>query len=230
MNTIKENLEKIKTSLPKHVKLIVVSKTQSVETIFKAIEAGHNIFGENKVQELTLKAKELPPFVEWHMIGHLQTNKVKTLIPRVSLIHSLDSLKLAKEINKEAQKLNRHIPCLLQIHIATEETKYGLSFQEAEELIENQDFLSLQHLKIVGLMGMATFTENLFQIRKEFASLRKFFDKLKQSAFSNNPDFKELSMGMSNDYSIAIDEGSTMIRIGSLIFGERNYFTQLNKK
>ncbi len=223
MSTFKTNLEKIKSTLPTYVTLIAVSKTHPVETIQEAIQAGQYNFGENKVQELTYKATNLPTSVQWHMIGHLQTNKVKQLLPYVTLIHSVDSLKLAKEINKEAIKLNKIIPCLLQIHIAQEETKYGLSFSEAEQLIQHPEFLSLKQLKVKGLMGMATYTEDTKQIRKEFCSLKKFFDEIKRNYSHIFPDFSELSMGMSNDYLIAIDEGSTMVRIGSLLFGERNY-------
>jgi pyridoxal phosphate enzyme (YggS family) len=220
---VKENLIKIKNELPPHVKLIVVTKTKPVEIINEIISCGHYYFGENKVQELVAKATKIADKVEWHMIGHLQTNKVKKLLPYVSLIHSLDSMRLAIEINKEAQKINKIIPCLLQIHIAKEETKFGFNEKELQNFLESPDFKNLNNIKICGLMGMATLTEDENLIRSEFKYLRNLFEFLKQNYFSNNPEFKELSMGMSNDYKIAIDEGSTMVRLGSIIVGERNY-------
>ncbi len=221
MNII-ENLIKIKNQIPENVKLIAVTKTHPTETIKQAINAGHIIFGENKVQELVQKAQQLPSNLEWHMIGHLQTNKVKMLLPYVSLLHSVDSTKLAKEINKEAIKINKIIPCLIQIHIAKEETKFGFSETEVSSFLENSEIKELTHIKFIGLMGMATYTSDYNIIRNEFNNLRKLFELIKKSYFSDDLSFKELSMGMSNDFQIAIEEGSTMIRIGSLIFGERH--------
>lgn len=219
---IKENLHHIKSSLPAEVTLIAVTKTHPVEKLQEVYAAGHKIFGENKVQEMVDKYEQLPKDIEWHLIGHLQSNKVKYIAPFVSLIHSVDSLKLLQEINKQAQKNNRVINCLLQIYIANEETKFGLSFEEAETLINSIEFKSLQNIKIVGLMGMATNTDDESQIRSEFKSLKLFFSKYSKLS-TLNFELSTLSMGMSSDYSIAISEGSTMIRVGSLIFGERNY-------
>jgi len=217
--SVSENLKKLKDSIPSHVTLIAVSKTHPVEAISEAYNSGHKIFGENKVQEMADKCEQLPKDIEWHLIGHLQTNKVKYIAPFVHLIHSVDSLKLLQEINKQAAKNNRVINCLLQIYIAKEETKFGLSFEEAEQLINLTELKKPQNVKIVGLMGMATNTDNAEQIRNEFRSLKLFFNKLK----IQNSELKILSMGMSSDYKIAIEEGSNMIRLGSIIFGERNY-------
>lgn len=221
MNKIRQNIEQIRKTIPSHVKLIAVSKTKPVSAVLEAMNTGQNAFGENKVQELVTKATEINRTLEWHMIGHLQTNKVKQLLPHVHLIHSVESLKLAQEINKEASKIGKIIPCLLQIHIAKEETKFGFSAEELQAMLQMPDFRSLKNIEIHGLMGMATFTDDMNTVRKEFASLRKLFDTIKTDFFNNQPFFKELSMGMSDDYRIAIDEGSTMVRIGSLIFGER---------
>lgn len=221
--SIPEQLEKIKNELPQHVKLIAVSKTHPVSVIMEAYNAGHKIFGENRVQELISKYDEMPKDIEWHLIGHLQTNKVKYIAPFVSLIHSVDSLKLLSVIDKEAQKCNRVIDCLLQVYIASEETKFGLSADELHELLQNQEFEQLQNVRVCGLMGMATFTDNMEQVRMEFRFLKKLFNEVKQTYFQNQPWFKELSMGMSSDYRIAIEEGSTMVRIGSNIFGHRSY-------
>jgi hypothetical protein len=221
MNKIRQNIEQIRKTIPSHVKLIAVSKTKPVSAVLEAMNTGQNAFGENKVQELVTKATEINRTLEWHMIGHLQTNKVKQLLPHVYLIHSVESLKLAQEINKEASKIGKIIPCLLQIHIAKEETKFGFSAEELQAMLQMPDFRSLKNIEIHGLMGMATFTDDMNTVRKEFASLRKLFDTIKTDFFNNQPFFKELSMGMSDDYRIAIDEGSTMVRIGSLIFGER---------
>jgi len=220
--TIAENLHTIKSSLPPHVTLVVVSKTHPAELIMEVYNSGHRIFGENKVQEMLDKYEQLPKDIEWHLIGHLQTNKVKFIAPFVSLIHSLDSLKLLQEINKQAKKNNRIINCLLQIYIADEETKFGINFSEAEQLLQSEDLKLLQNIKIVGLMGMATNTDNKEKIAQEFRSLKQFFDKHKQLK-TFNLKLETLSMGMSSDYPIAIEEGSTMIRVGSSIFGHRNY-------
>ena len=216
---ITANLQQIKASIPEYVTLVAVSKTKSNEAILEAYQAGQRIFGENKVQELTEKYESLPKDIEWHMIGHLQSNKVKYIAPFVSLIHGVDSFKLLKEINKRAAQNERVINCLLQIHIAEEDTKFGFDEKEVIELIKSEAFQHLKNIKVVGLMGMATFTDDENQIRKEFKSLKKLFDKLQIS----NHQFQILSMGMSGDYQIAIEEGSTMIRVGSSIFGERNY-------
>lgn len=202
-------------------KLVAVSKTKPVESIKKAYEAGLRDFGENKVQELTEKYDKLPQDITWHMIGHLQRNKVKYIAPFIGLIHSVDSLKLLKEIDKEAAKNKRVISCLLQMHIAEEETKFGLSKEELESLLKSEDFKKLKSIKILGLMGMATFTENKAQIRKEFKSLKNLFDDIKNQGQHPNLEMKECSLGMTSDYKIAIEEGSTMVRVGSAIFGSR---------
>lgn len=219
--SIRNNIEKLKESLPATCSLIAVSKTQPIIKLQEAYHAGQRIFGENKAQELSLKYSEMPKDVQWHMIGHLQSNKVKYIAPFVHLIHSVDSLKLLLEINKQAQKNNRTINCLLQVHIADEETKFGFSEEEVIKLIEGNVLRNLKHIKIVGLMGMATLTEDGNKIRSEFKALKTMFEKLK---VVNAPtiEMKELSMGMSSDYKIAIEEGSTLIRVGTAIFGERN--------
>ena len=220
--SISENLQKIKSALPEHVTLVAVSKTKPNEAILEAYNAGQRIFGENKVQELTDKYESLPKDIEWHMIGHLQSNKVKYIAPFVHLIHGVDSFKLLKEINKRAEQNNRVIQCLLQIHIAEEDTKFGFDGDEVIHLLQTEEFKSLQHVQVVGLMGMATFTDNETQIRKEFKSLKNLFDQL-QTLSTFNFQLSTLSMGMSGDYPLAIEEGSTMVRVGSAIFGERNY-------
>ncbi len=205
----------------KGVMLVAVSKTKPVEAILDIYNSGHKIFGENRVQEIVVKQEQLPNDIEWHLIGHLQTNKVKYIAPFVHLIHSIDSLKLLKEVNKQALKNNRVIDCLLQMHIAEEETKYGLNKKEAEELLTSPLFHEMENIRITGLMGMATFTYNEDQVRQEFKNLKDIFESLKSRFFKNEDAFKEISMGMSGDYKIAIEEGSTMVRIGSLIFGAR---------
>ena len=213
------NIRRIKNELPDHVKLIVVSKTKPAELIMEAHNAEHKIFGENKVQELVDKKDKLPGDIEWHMIGHLQSNKVKYIAPFVNLIHSVDSFKLLKEIDKEARKNNRIIPVLLQIHIAREETKFGLDFNEAIDLVNSSTFKDLKNISLRGLMGMATFTEDEAIVRSEFRTLAAFYKEIRQ--ILKNDTFTELSMGMSADYKIAVEEGSTMVRIGSTIFGSR---------
>ncbi|WP_047245168.1 YggS family pyridoxal phosphate-dependent enzyme [Maribacter thermophilus] len=217
--SIAEKLLQIKQELPDHVTLVAVSKTKPVADIQEAYDAGHRIFGENKIQEMTQKWEKLPKDIHWHMIGHVQRNKVKYMAEFVSLIHGVDSLKLLKEIDKQAKKHNRNIPCLLQVHIAEEDTKFGFDETELVALTKDPEFLQLENIKIEGLMGMATFTDDQKQVSREFKSLKKLFDRLKQDL----PDIKVLSMGMSGDYKIAIEEGSTMVRIGSSIFGARNY-------
>ncbi|MEZ5043555.1 MAG: YggS family pyridoxal phosphate-dependent enzyme [Saprospiraceae bacterium] len=204
-----------------HTHLIAVSKTKPIEQIMEMYHQGQRAFGENKVQELVEKQAALPADIEWHLIGHLQTNKVKQIAPFVHLIHSVDSLKLLQEIDKQAAKNNRIIDCLLQIKIAKEVTKFGLSQKDAVGLLQSEDFQQLQHTRIVGLMGMATFTDKENQVQQEFRSLKTFFDKLKVSFFANTDYFREISMGMSDDYPLAQKEGSTMVRIGSLLFGHR---------
>jgi PLP dependent protein len=218
---IKNNIDKIRQNIPETCTLIAVSKTKPVELISQAYAAGQRDFGENKAQELASKYEALPKNIAWHMIGHLQTNKVKYITSFVHLIHSVDSLKLLQEINKQAQKNNRIVSCLLQVHIANEETKYGFSKDEILHLLNEAVFDKLPFLTITGLMGMATFTENKNQVRKEFKGLKMFFDQLKSMSLPANVEMKELSMGMSGDYEVALEEGSTMIRVGSAIFGER---------
>jgi len=219
---IKDNLNKIKSQLPEHVSLVAVSKTKPNEDILEAYEAGQRIFGENKAQELITKQPQLPENIQWHYIGHLQSNKVKYLAPFVSLVHSIDRKKILKELNKEGKKNDRIINGLLQFHIAEETSKFGLSLDESREILNNEGIKNYPHVNIVGVMGMATFTENEDQIRKEFRQLKAIFDILKSEYFSESNAFKEISMGMSNDYQIAIEEGSTMLRIGSSVFGPRN--------
>lgn len=217
------NINLIKKNLPKGVKLVAVSKTKPNEDILEAFYSGHKIFGENKVQELVQKHEDLPKNIEWHFIGHLQTNKVKFIAPFVKLIHGVDSMKLLKIIDNEAVRNNREISCLLQFHIANEDTKFGLTLSEAREMIESADFKSLKNVNIEGVMGMATYTDNIQQIRNEFRLLKTIFNTLKNEYFAGVNNFSEISMGMSDDYQVAIEEGSTMIRVGSKIFGERNY-------
>jgi pyridoxal phosphate enzyme (YggS family) len=222
--SITENIDQIKANLPAGVQLIAVSKTKPAELLMEAYRHGQRAFGENKVQEMTGKQEELPKDIEWHFIGHLQTNKIKYIAPFVHLIHGVDSFKLLRSIDAEARKVNRIIPCLLQFYIAEEETKFGFSLEEAMDMLNSSEIGTLKNISISGVMGMATFTDDSKQIRKEFALLRSIFETLKSSYFTGVGDFKEISMGMSADYLIAIEEGSTMIRIGSTIFGERSYF------
>ncbi len=221
--SIAGNIETIKKKLPKGVKLVAVSKTKPNVDILEAYHAGHKIFGENKVQDLVQKYGQLPKDIEWHFIGHPQTNKVKLIAPFVGLIHGVDSLKLLKVIDTEAMKCKREIGCLLQFHIADEDTKFGLTLTEAREILESAEFKSLKNINIEGVMGMATYTENIQQIRNEFKMLKAIFNTLKNEYFSGIKKFNEISMGMSDDYQVAIELGSTMIRVGSKIFGERNY-------
>jgi len=219
--TIADRLLAIRTEIPSEVQLIAVSKTKPASAIKEAYKAGQRAFGENKVQEMVDKYEQLPKDIQWHLIGHLQTNKVKYIAEFVHLIHAVDSLKLLQEINKQAEKHQRIIPCLLQFHIADEEAKFGLDFSEAEELLQSREFIEMHNVQIVGLMGMSTFTENTEQIRDEFRNLNNYFQIIKSHYFKFNPAFKHLSMGMSGDYRIAIEEGSNMIRIGSTLFGTR---------
>ena len=221
--SVAKNIEKIRKNLADQVQLVAVSKTKPDELILEAYQTGQRAFGENKVQELVTKHENLPKDIEWHFIGHVQTNKVKYIAPFIHLIHGVDSFKLLKTIDSEAKKVNRVIPCLLQFHIAEEETKFGFSFEEVEKILASEDFLKLKHVQITGVMGMATYTDDEAQIRKEFSTLKIYFDKLKTNYFSGKTEFKEISMGMSGDYLLAIETGSTMVRIGSTIFGEREY-------
>lgn len=226
--SISKNLNNIKSQLPAHVTLVAVSKTKPVADLMEAYDAGQRIFGENKIQEMTDKWEVMPKDIEWHMIGHVQTNKVKYMAPYVSLIHGVDSLKLLQEINKQAAKNNRVIDCLLQVYIAEEESKFGLDEQELEEILNKildsarNDNNEFKNIRVIGLMGMATFTENQNQIEKEFKHLKTIFDKYSKLETSNLK-LETLSMGMSGDYQLAISCGSTMVRIGSSIFGSRNY-------
>ena len=218
--SIESNLLSIKTALPEHVTLVAVSKTKPISHLMEAYEAGQRIFGENKIQEMAEKWEAMPKDIQWHMIGHVQTNKVKFMAPFVSLIHGVDSLKLLQEINKQAKKNDRIIDCLLQIHIAEEETKFGLDEEELASLLSSNAFDEMQNILIVGLMGMATFTDNKEQIKKEFLHLKSIFDSSKNLK-SEICNLRILSMGMSGDYQLAIECGSTMVRIGSSIFGGR---------
>lgn len=205
------------------MKMVAVSKTHSVEEIMEAYQTGQRCFAENKAQELSAKQPLLPSDIEWHFIGHLQSNKVKYIAPFVSLIHSVDSLKLLQVIDKEASKNGRTISCLLQFHIAEEDTKFGLDIEEAEEILESKAYRELKNISIAGIMGMATFTDDYDQVRREFRHLKAIFDQLKGKYFAHDPAFREISMGMSDDYEIAVSEGSTLVRIGSSIFGARIY-------
>ncbi|MGL4581590.1 MAG: YggS family pyridoxal phosphate-dependent enzyme [Flavobacterium sp.] len=222
--SITANLKHIKDTLPTQVTLVAVSKTKPNEDIAEAYQAGQRIFGENKIQEMTDKYEALPKDIEWHMIGHVQRNKVKYMAPYVSLIHGVDSFRLLEEIDKQAKKYNRVIPCLLQMFIAEEETKFGLDKDELIAILESDEFKAMKNIKVVGLMGMATFTDNQSQVKKEFTQLSSIFALCKeQYATRDNLDLNTISMGMSNDYALAIECGSTMVRIGSNIFGSRNY-------
>lgn len=214
---ISENIQKHKEELGQEVSLVAISKTKPISDILEAYKAGQRIFGENKIQEMTAKWEALPKDIEWHMVGNVQRNKVKYMAPYVNLIHTVDSLKLLKEIDKEAKKNERNISCLLQIKIAEEDSKSGISAEEAKGILNSEEFSKMQHVKVVGLMGMATFTEDMEQVRKEFQSLNSVFKEFK----INFPQLKILSMGMSGDYKIAVECGSNMVRIGSSIFGER---------
>ena len=215
---VKDKLAFIQKQIPENVTLVAVSKTQPISAIQEAYDFGQRVFGENKVQELADKHPLLPNDIKWHVIGHLQTNKVKYIAPFVALIHSVDSLKLLQEINKQALNNERTIDCLLQFHVAQEETKFGLSIEEAQEFLDSIDFALLKNIRIVGIMGMASFSSNSKQVRGEFKTLKSIYDQLKSDYFSTEDSFKEISMGMSGDFQLAIEEGSTMVRVGSSIF------------
>ena len=225
---IKENLDSLKTSIPEHVTLVAVSKTKPVSDIQEAYDAGHRTFGENYPQEMRDKHEALPKDIQWHFIGHLQTNKIKYIIPFVTLIHSIDTANLLEAVNKEAKKHDRVVDCLLECHIAQEETKFGLTLEEARQLLDSEAFKQMQNVRICGVMGMATFTDDEEEVRNEFKRLKGIFDTLKQAYFADQPHFKEISMGMSHDYPIAIEEGATIIRVGSKIFGPRVYLKTEN--
>ncbi|MCW0481957.1 YggS family pyridoxal phosphate-dependent enzyme [Gaoshiqia sediminis] len=220
---IAENIRKIKDALKEGVCLVAVSKTKPDADLLEAYGAGQRVFGENKVQELVQKYESLPKDIEWHFIGHLQTNKVKYIAPFVGMIHGVDSLKLLKTIDKEGRKAGRKIACLLQFHIAEEETKFGLDLAEAREILTSDEFTQLEFVEIRGVMGMATYTNDTEQIRREFRQLKSIFNQLKQEFFVGRDSFSEISMGMSGDFPIAVEEGSTMVRVGSSIFGDRQY-------
>lgn len=219
--SIKNNLQEIKTSLPQDVTLVAVSKTWPVEDLMEAYNAGQRIFGENKVQEMTQKWEQMPKDIQWHMIGHLQSNKVKYMASYVSLVHSVDSLKLLTEINRQAKRYRKVINCLLQIHIAEEDTKFGLNEEELHTLLASEEFKAMENIQVTGLMGMATFTDDLEQVKREFLHLKLIFNSLSEQPATPNFKPKTLSMGMSGDYQLAIECGSNMVRIGSSIFGTR---------
>lgn len=221
--SISENLEKLNNSIPDDVTLVAVSKTKPVSDIKEAYNAGQRVFGENKVQEMEAKWQEMPKDIQWHMIGHVQRNKVKYMAPFVSLIHAVDSVKLLKEINKQAKKNERTIDCLLQIKIAEEDSKFGMDEADAVALLSSEELKKFQNIKIVGLMGMATFTEDEKQVSEEFQKLKKVYDKFRAQTEELETKLTTLSMGMSGDYKIALKNGSNMLRVGSAIFGERNY-------
>jgi hypothetical protein len=221
--SIQSNIQSIRRHIPEHVKLVCVSKFHPESDILEAYRCGERVFGESKVQEMCRKNELLPADIQWHFIGHLQTNKIKYIVPFVSLIHGVDSPKLLMEINKQAAKMGKRVNCLLQIHIAQEDTKFGFSPDELIAFLTENDWTQLQHVEICGLMGMATFTDDKNQVREEFRSLKSLFDNIKSDFFSTTDTFNEISMGMSDDYLLAIEEGSTMVRIGSSIFGQRNY-------
>jgi pyridoxal phosphate enzyme (YggS family) len=219
--SVAEKLEEIRKTIPANVELVAVSKTHPADVVMEAYNAGQRVFGENRVQEMVAKADALPKDIKWHMIGHMQSNKVKNIAPFVSFIHGIDSLKLLKVVNNEGAKNKRSIPCLLQVHIAAEPTKFGFSPAELLALFESFDVRSLENVQVCGLMGMATFTDDQTQVRTEFHSLKVLFDRIKKQWMSDADYFREISMGMSNDYLLAIEEGCTMVRVGSAIFGVR---------
>lgn len=221
--SISTNLKQVWEELPQGVRLVAVSKFHPNEAILEAYRAGQRIFGESKVQEMNVKHDSLPADIEWHFIGHLQSNKVKYIAPYVSLIHGIDSFHLLAEVNKQAAKAGRIIDCLLQIHIAQEETKFGFSPDECRQMLAEKQWQALTHIRLCGLMGMATNTDNMNQVQQEFTSLHNLFNEIKTTWFTNAPWFCELSMGMSHDYHEAIQAGSTLVRVGSHIFGERDY-------
>lgn len=221
--SIRNNLQEVLSTLPEGVRLVAVSKFHPVEALQEAYDAGQRIFGESKVQELSQKEAVMPKDVEWHFIGHLQTNKVKYIAPYVTLIHGVDSFRLLQEIDRQGKRVGRVIPCLLQMHIAQEDTKFGFAFDECREMLANCEWKELTHVALVGLMGMASNTDDEELVKTEFSRLHQFFIEVKRDFFIGDENFKELSMGMSEDYSLAVAEGSTLVRVGSRIFGIRNY-------
>lgn len=218
---IREQLARIKQGMPTGVKVVVVTKTRTTQEVMQVYETGHRIMGESRVQELLGQRKALPADIEWHLVGHLQTNKVKHIAPFVAMIHSADSLKLLQVIDKEGRKNQRIIPCLLQIRIAEEESKFGMDMDQCKALLSSTEYQDMQHVEICGLMGMATFTSDREKVRKEFRTLKSFHEQIKAGFFAHDPRFREISMGMSDDYPIALEEGSTMVRLGSVVFSER---------
>lgn len=220
---MKSRINSILNELPKNVKLIAVSKRHSNETILQAYKLGISVFGENKPQELMAKHAELPKDIEWHMIGHLQRNKVKSIASFVHTIHAVDSLKLFLEIEKQAANNNREISCLIQFHIADEDSKFGFDMHEVDEILNSEEYKQCKYAKFCGVMGMATFTDDMHQVRREFNTLKSYYNTLKERYFSKSNDFKDISMGMSSDWKIAVEEGSTMVRIGTAVFGSRTY-------
>ena len=223
-----EKYDEIRASLPDGVRLVAVSKFKPAEDIAALYQHGQRVFGENHAQEMKAKHEVLPQDIEWHFIGHLQTNKIKYIAPYVAMIHSIDSLNLLEAVDKEARKHDRVIDCLLQFHIATEETKFGLNMDEARALLESPEYAAMEHVRIVGVMGMATNTTDRELVRREFRTLREYRDQLAEKYFKGHEEFREISMGMSHDYDIAMEEGSTMVRIGSTIFGARDYGVKVN--
>lgn len=223
MTNIAKEIKDITNELPAYSRLVAVSKFRPDEDIMEAYQVGQRIFGENHVQEMIGKHERLPKDIQWHFIGHLQSNKIKYIAPFVTLIHSIDSYKLLEDVSRQASKINRTIDCLLQMHIAQESTKFGFSFDECREMLQSLEWEKLSNVRIIGVMGMATFTENNLQVEKEFQSLKAFFDEIKDTYFSTESTFKEISMGMTHDYPIAVRNGSTLIRVGTKIFGERDY-------
>lgn len=219
--SVAEQITRLQKELPEGVKLLAISKYQPIEAIQEAYDAGQRMFGENHIQEMAAKAAVLPKDIQWHFTGHVQTNKIKYMAPFVSLVHAVDSFRLLREIDKHAAKHERRIDCLLQIHIAQEDTKYGLTVDECRQLLANEPWRELEHVRITGLMAMGSNTDDMEQVRHEFRQIKGLFDELKEKYFANEPSFCQLSEGMTDDYPIAIEEGSTIVRIGSMIFGER---------
>lgn len=222
MKNFQSRLQDLKSTIPESVKIVAVSKTKPVEDIQEAYETGQRIFGENKVQEMLNKFLKLPVDIDWHLIGHLQSNKVKQVVSMVGMIHSVDSLKLLNKIQTESQKINRVVPCLIQVHIAMEDSKFGFAPEEVEELFQHLQMEDYPNVRFCGLMGMASFVDDDQQVTNEFRLLKNLFDKLRAEYMADNPDFQEISMGMTGDYKLAVSQGSTMIRVGTLLFGSRS--------
>lgn len=221
--SITTNLQKIQNEISTNAKIVAISKFHSTDDISEAYKAGHRIFGESRAQEIVPKYEKLPKDIEWHFVGHLQSNKIKDIAPFISLIHSVDSFRLLRNINRHAKNNERVIPCLLQLHIAKEDSKYGFTYDECREMLTKGEWREFTNIQIAGVMGMASFTDDEDKVKSEFIGLKKFYDEIKNDFFAEEPSFKEISMGMSQDYPIAIQEGSTLVRIGSKIFGNRDY-------